>query len=100
MPDPRIATSGGKFSSANAKSEVEWKIYHAQRLPAPGQYEVLKLAEPLGGRISTAQVRTSLDWEIFRAKNIPGPGALPRSVGANPTMCALLAQQAERRQVT
>ena len=28
------------LSTANPKSDVEWKMYTAARLPGPGQYEV------------------------------------------------------------
>jgi hypothetical protein len=69
------ARSGGRFSTAKAKSDVEWCIHRAERLPAPGQYEPARLPGPAGGRISTAHVRGSIDHEIYRAKDIPGPGA-------------------------
>ncbi len=76
LPDASpSARSGGRFSTAHAKSDVEWSIFRAKSLPAPGQYEPARLPGPVGGRISTAHVRGSIDLEIHRAKDIPGPGA-------------------------
>ncbi len=31
-------SGGGKFSTANPKSDVEWRMYHAARMPGPADY--------------------------------------------------------------
>jgi hypothetical protein len=34
----RGKSGGGKFSTANPKSDVEWRMYHAARMPGPADY--------------------------------------------------------------
>ncbi len=43
-PDPHLQLESSArdtmCSTANPKSDVEWKMYTAAKLPGPGQYEV------------------------------------------------------------
>jgi hypothetical protein len=33
----------GKFNMSNAKSDIDWLVYKAARLPGPGQYVQFQL---------------------------------------------------------
>ncbi len=47
----------GIRSTANPKSDVDWKMYTAARLPGPGQYEVPTGIQGLkGGKFRCASV--------------------------------------------
>ena len=49
---------GGAFSTANAKSDLDWQIYRASQTPGPSDYG--DVGSPLkqgGGRFSTARPR-------------------------------------------
>ena len=39
----------GKISSANPKSDVEWKVYHAQQVPGPGAYKATRFGHDSRG---------------------------------------------------
>ncbi|KAJ1484465.1 hypothetical protein T484DRAFT_1797028 [Baffinella frigidus] len=83
VPDPGLynitnssPARGGKFNMSKPKSDVDWLILRASKIPAPGHYGVPDIRTGmLGARFSTARPKTSLDWEIARAKKTPGPGA-------------------------
>ena len=45
MSDPSATFSGGKFNSSKSKSDIDWMIYQAKKLPGPGQYEIEKPAK-------------------------------------------------------
>jgi hypothetical protein len=73
--------AGGKFSTANPKSEVEVKVFKALREPGPGEYETditnhgLPLKCFVGGGMSNSKRITELDVLQTRARKTPGPGA-------------------------
>ena len=82
-------------STANPKSDVEWKMYTAAKLPGPGQYEVATGIQGMKGgkfryvssaitsravpvlltqRCSSAKPKSDVEWMIYRASQTPGPG--------------------------
>ena len=62
------------FSTANPKSDTDWKCYQARQQPGPGAYEEYK-PEIKGGVLSTARPFSDVDWAIARAREIPAPNA-------------------------
>lgn len=42
----------GKFSTAQAKSDVEWKAYSHGKLPGPGAYDIPSTLSPTGGKFT------------------------------------------------
>ena len=38
LPEGLTAVVAGKFNMSNAKSDIDWLVYKAARLPGPGQY--------------------------------------------------------------
>lgn len=82
LDDMASRLSGGKFSTANPKSEVDEKIYKAEREPGPGSYETVLTNRGLpmrsggeSGKMSTSKRETELDVLQARARKTPGPGA-------------------------
>lgn len=66
-PDVGYKLRGGKFSEARPKTDVDWVIYKAERIPGPGQYELGGgPGTKGGGKFSTARPKTDVDWKIYR----------------------------------
>jgi hypothetical protein len=68
---------GGKISTANPKSELEWVITRAKLTPGPNAY-MPKYPDSGGSgatKISDADPKSEIDWIIYRAKQTPGPNA-------------------------
>ncbi len=71
-----LVKSGGTFSSANPKSDVEVKIAAAAKTPGPGQYfhgggaSQGRVNSNMGGRCKSA-----LDMQLDIARSTPGPGS-------------------------
>ena len=63
---------GGKFSSANVKSDLEWTIHRAARTPGPGHYPGVDRALTLCSRSSPK----------FSLSGRTGPPSLPLPFGA------------------
>ena len=78
-----LKPGGGKISTANPKSYIEWVIYRAKQTPGPNQY-MPKIQSTGGGgttKISDADPKSEIDWIIYRAKQTPGPNAyLPKMI--------------------
>jgi|TARA_B110000090_G_scaffold110151_1_gene123353 hypothetical protein len=66
-------TGGGRFSSANPKSDIAWTISRAKSIPGPGAYQVGGLSKIGGGRFSSANPKSEIAWIISRSEKIPGP---------------------------
>jgi hypothetical protein len=64
---------GTRFAKSAAKTDLEWQIYHAKKLPGPGTYKH-EAVEMRGGMFNTANSKSELEWDIYRAKQLPGPG--------------------------
>ena len=70
-PGDRIG--GGRMSTANPLSDIDWTIIRSKSIPGPGQYPQTPLQLAGGGRFSTANPKGELDWIQYRSKHIPGP---------------------------
>ena len=70
---PGDTIGGGRFSTANALSDIDWTIMRSKTIPGPGQYPMPPLELSRGGRFSTAKPKGELDWVVYRSKSIPGP---------------------------
>ena len=86
---PRQASNGRRFSTSNAKSDLDWQIYRASQTPGPSDYgDVGSTLKQGGGRFSTACPKTDVDWMVLEAARRPAPGQyghadVPRkSIGA------------------
>jgi hypothetical protein len=79
-----IQSSGGSFSTAKPKSDLEWKIYHAQNLPGPGEYKIPDQKKS-GGSFSTANPKSDLEWKIYYAQKLPGAGEYTTTAPMTPS---------------
>ena len=64
---PRPST-GVLFSESNAKSDIEWKMYRASKIPGPGQYKVPAPMDGNDGRgvkFSDANTKSELHSVAF-----------------------------------
>ena len=64
---------GGRFSTSNPKSYIDWEIYRAKQTPGPNRYTLP--SPPVSGcaKISDANPKSELDWIILRSRSMPGP---------------------------
>jgi hypothetical protein len=70
-----MCSNGGKFNMSKAKTHIEWEMYRAKQLPAPGEYDTAKLGSNLkGGGFNLSNAKSDVEWEIYRASQIPDPG--------------------------
>jgi hypothetical protein len=70
-----MCKKGGRFNMSKAKTHIEWEIYRAQQLPAPGEYNMPKLGDDMkGGGFNLSNAKSDVEWEIYRASQIPDPG--------------------------
>jgi hypothetical protein len=60
LPPP----GGGKFSTAVAKSDIDWMVYRAKSMPGPGQYGNPVLKENLGGKFNLSNPKSDVDWMV------------------------------------
>jgi hypothetical protein len=59
---------GGRFNLSNPKSDVEWKMYTAAKLPGPGQYDMPTLGSGVsGGRFNLSRPKGIIDDAIYKA---------------------------------
>mmetsp|Transcript_22836 Transcript_22836/g.52982 ORF Transcript_22836/g.52982 Transcript_22836/m.52982 type:complete len:100 (+) Transcript_22836:1-300(+) len=65
---------GGKFSTANPKSDIDWQIYEAARSPGPGSYNIGKRPKDSSMKFNTSKPKTDIEWKIYEAAEKPGPG--------------------------
>ena len=77
---------GGRFSTSNVMSDVDWVIKRSKSTPGPGFYGMPKFQKVGGGRFSSSMVMSEIDWVVKRSKDIPGPSsygtpALPQKEG-------------------
>jgi len=63
---------GGRFSTANPKSQLDWVRYFAKQLPSPADYGAPKLPKPGGGRFSEANPKSEIEWLQYFAKQVRG----------------------------
>ena len=78
--DDHKDVSGGRFNEGKPKSDIEWQMFRAARIPGPAHYKVPRGLDRRGGTISRS-VKTELYGnEIRRARLLPGPKYNPRAV--------------------
>jgi len=70
-----LKLSGGRFSTAKPKSDIEWKIYEASRLPGPKYSTITKrsISEQRKARRDAAQSRRARD-KILAQSGLLDPG--------------------------
>jgi hypothetical protein len=65
---------GGRFSTANPKSYIDWTMYRSKQTPGPNEYGFGESRPPTsGGRFNTSKPKSEIDWVIYHAKQVPGP---------------------------
>jgi hypothetical protein len=75
------AIPGGKFNASKPKSNLEWKMYHAEQVPGPGAYNSDSSKSSIsGGKFNSSKPKTDVDWKVYRAKQTPAPGYCQSSV--------------------
>jgi hypothetical protein len=78
---------GGRFNLSKAKTDVEWKMYRASKIPGPGEYPVHTMdprtiggARIQGGRFDESRPKNDIEWRAYNAsgrvnpEGQPGPG--------------------------
>lgn len=74
LPSCFEATSGGKFSTARPKSDIEWAEKRAREVPPPGDLELPSFTQLVkGGTFNEGVSKSTLDWVVYYAKDLPGP---------------------------
>jgi hypothetical protein len=67
---------GGRFNLSNPKSDVEWKMHTASKLPGPGQYDTPNLGTGIsGGRFNMSKPKGIIDQAIYKSASLPGPNS-------------------------
>jgi hypothetical protein len=66
--------SGSVPFGGRGKSDVDWTILMASKLPGVGQYDLHKSSQPRGAAKILGKGKTELDKVILKAKRMPGPG--------------------------
>ena len=65
---------GGRFSTAQPKSDIDIKMLRAAETPGPNEYKLIGFGGAKKGvKISSANPKTDVDWAILRARETPGP---------------------------
>ena len=79
---PEAKTMGGSFSTAFAKTDLEWQIHFAKLRPGPSTYDEplvtrdghsARTAVSSGGTWNKAESKSGLEWAIHQAEQLPGP---------------------------
>lgn len=62
--------------NSNAKSDLEWKLYHAKQLPGPGEYgaPMKPITQANAGKISSSARQSDVDVRLRETSRMPGPG--------------------------
>ena len=84
-PNASLRLSGGRFSSANPKTETEILMLRSAESPGPNAYNVQPPPSRGGaGTISDANPLSQLDLVILRSKSSPAPNEYaPKQVRPN-----------------
>jgi hypothetical protein len=56
------------------KTDLDWTILRASKLPGPQEYPRPEYAPPSGGNFNTGNSKSDIDWICYIKKNIPGSG--------------------------
>ena len=79
---------GGRFSLGNPKSDVEWMIYWAERLPGPGEYKIRDTrmigVDVWGGKFNESRPESDVERKMRIGRCTPGPGE--HNVDSGPKM--------------
>ena len=78
--------SHGVISEARTKSELDWALRRAMKIPGPGHYGDLKpfgTDIPGNGKINDAKPKNYLEQAVYDNKDVPGPAAY--NINDNPT---------------
>jgi hypothetical protein len=71
-----LTKSGGKFSDALVKTDIEWDMLRASEIPAPGDCQPaggFSTLDRRGGRFNAGGGKTDVELEILRAAKLPAP---------------------------
>ena len=66
--------SGAVPFAGRGKSDVDWTILTASKLPGVGQYDLEKSSQLRGGAKILGKGKSELEKVILDAKRMPGPG--------------------------
>ena len=74
-PKKKTRVRGGKWSTANPKSYLDWIQHHASQTPSPQDYELKSTVLNAKGAtvFSTANVPSDVEKKILRANDTPAP---------------------------
>ena len=56
------------------KTDLDWTILRASKLPGPQEYPRPEYPPPAGGNFNTGNSKSDIDWICYIKKNIPGSG--------------------------
>eukprot|EP01029_Cantina_marsupialis_P000373 TRINITY_DN102967_c0_g1_i1.p1 TRINITY_DN102967_c0_g1~~TRINITY_DN102967_c0_g1_i1.p1 ORF type:complete len:475 (+),score=117.09 TRINITY_DN102967_c0_g1_i1:133-1557(+) len=75
VPSEQVHGLFGRFNESKPKNDVDWKIYHASKIPGPADYPAPQLRGPSGGTFSAAFPKTSIEQYMYNNRHGPGPAA-------------------------
>ena len=72
-----MTKGGGRFNESKPKSELDWVIYRAKKLPGPADCKPRPVPLPKEAVLAQLMLNRKLTDSIF-CKKIPGPNAYDR----------------------
>lgn len=71
--------SYGTISQHNIKTELDWKLYHAQSIPGPGAYKPKPVSTNFSASFGTYKPKHEIDKIMDKARFTPAPGYAQKS---------------------
>ena len=69
-----------RFTKCFPKSDVDWKVYHASKIPGPGAYKVVPPKRTTSGqKFSSSYVKSFIDEAVHKGRAVPGPKYAPQN---------------------
>jgi hypothetical protein len=69
-----LTLNGGRFSTANPKSFLDWSAYFGAQTPSPQDYGFGdRRPVTSGGRFNTSKPKSEIDWVRYHSSQVPGP---------------------------
>ena len=69
-----LTNSGGAWSKYKPKSDVEWAMDRASKMPGPGQYQPKAQGPSFNTTFGNFEPKSHLDFVILHANDSPAPG--------------------------
>ena len=70
-----LTNTGGAWSKYKPKSDVEWAMDRASKMPGPGQYVIKPEGPAYNTTFGNFEPKSHLDMVILHANDSPAPGA-------------------------